>query len=622
MCGIYGIYNLNKAPVTKEVLCNMMRSISHRGPDAEDSYISNDVGLGHRRLIAGDTQPKYNKDKTIVVVHNGAIYNHIELRDELRSLGHRFTTLSDTEVIVHAYEEWGRDCLLRFNGMWAIAIWDDKRKELFISRDRLGEKPLYYALSDNTFLFASEIKSILSYGLEREENMEILEIYLFLGYIPAPFTSYKNIHKLLPGHYLIVRDGAVDMHKYWDLPEIDEDNMVSGKKEVYEQFEHLLTDSVRLRMRSDVPYGVFLSGGLDSASIVALMSKDSNIGVNTFTAGFDCTEFDERPFARKVAEKFKTEHNEIVLSAKKFDKLLDEITCCYDEPFGDSSAIGLGCLAKYAKQKVKIVLTGDGGDEVLSGYTIYQGEKFAQTYNNLAGPLRYLIPKALSGATTLLRGSPRYKIDRLANVCRLSCLDFNNRLIGKNAWAKPTLISFLTENFREVIKIEDFISNFFKDCSYRNNFYRLMYFHFKLSLPGDMLTKVDRMSMAHSLEARTPFLDYRLVEFMIKVDKGLKMPGYKRKAILRETIGERLPRSVLRGPKRGFVLPLREWFKDDTFKEKLNGLKSLASFGFNPKTLNELIDYSLAGTRDHGNFIWMLFILNKWFKNTKEPTLR
>ena len=619
MCGICGIYNFDAAQVDKNVLQKMTGCMAHRGPDNEGLYVSRNIGLGHRRLAIIDlstgNQPIYNEDKSMAIVYNGAVYNYIELREELKSLGHRFTTQSDTEVIIHAYEQWGTECQNKLNGMWAFAVWDNNKKELFLSRDRLGGKPLHYAVLGNTFLFGSEIKSILEYGFPRDVDLKLLEIYLLLGFIPAPFSFYKGVHKLMPGHYLIVQNGNIHEHKYWDLPEIDEKNMLTNEHKVYEKFEYLLRDSIRIRMRSDVPYGVFLSGGLDSPSIVALMSEISSLPIETFTIGFNEKEYDERIPARKVAAKFKTNHHENIVSSDSFEDAVKKVIFHYDEPFGDSSAIPTGYVSKYARQKVKMVLSGDGGDEVLSGYTIYQGEKFASQYQELPQQLRVLMPKLLSMFAWFMRGNPRYKLNRLIDVCKSSSYNFNRRMIEKNSWIEADLAKSLLGEENSYIKIEDFLSDLMSKCSYNDTFYKVMYFQFKLTLPDNMLVKTDRMSMAYSLEVRIPFLDHRLVEFMVGVDKKVKMKGYERKSVLRNTVGVKLPQELLRTPKMGFDVPVREWFKEKTFENYLNNFSGLSHYCAKPAIMKQIIDANISGEKDYGNFIWMLFVLDKWLQN-------
>lgn len=614
MCGIAGILHFDKEKKAElPIIKKMTDSISYRGPDGEGFYLNNNLALGHRRLAIIDLntghQPMFSEDGSLALVFNGEIYNYIELREELKKSGHNFSTTSDSEVIIKAYQEWGIDCQNKFNGMWAFALWDDNKQQLLLSRDRIGEKPLHYTIFENTVIFGSEIKSLFAYGIPKIPNLELLEIYLSLSYIPAPFTFYKNIYKLKPGFCLIIQENNVKEHQYWDMPEIDEYNMISNKKEVYENFETLFTDSVKIRMRSDVPYGAFLSGGLDSSSIVALMSEISSFPVETFTIGFKEKSFDERQFALLVADKFKTNHHEYVVEPEAFGESLNNIAYHYDEPFGDSSAIPTGYVSKFAASKVKMVLTGDGGDEVLSGYTIYQGEKFSSQYQKFPHWIREGIPSILSIISKPIKGSIRYKLNRAQDVCNSSNLDFKSRFLSKAASMDLATIKALVKE-QKVYPVEQFLGDFMKNCTYKDSFYQLMYLNFKLSLPDDMLVKVDRMSMAYSLETRTPFLDYRLIEYMAQVHKNIKMNNFERKSILRNTIGLKLPQPILSSPKKGFRIPLREWFKDDSFLDKLNDLEKTIPF-LNKEIIRKITLANNKGEKDLGNFIWMLFILKK-----------
>lgn len=620
MCGICGIYNYrNNEPIQKDVLERMTQSLIHRGPDAEGFFVQGNIGLGHRRLsiidLLGGNQPMYGDDKNVVIVYKGEIYNYIELRNELKSLGFKFATDSDTEVIIKAYQAWGLDFQNKLNGMWAFALWDNRKKELLLSRDRIGEKPLYYAEFSDKFIFGSEIKSIIAYGFLAEANLELIEIYLSLGYIPAPFTFYKNIWKLKAGHFLIVKAEGIKEYKYWDLPSIDENNMLSDEREICEQFEHLLKDSVSLRMRSDVPFGAFLSGGLDSSSIVALMSEISNFPVETFTVGFNSKDYDERELAWQVSRKFSTNHHEKIVSFDSYDKSLEKVLFSCDEVFGDSSAIPTNCISQYARQKVKMVLSGDGGDEVLSGYTTYQGEKFASQYQKLPNFLKKSVPAVFSSLGRLAKGKIRYQINRITDVCASSSMGFQERLQEKSSWIKAEILKSLLTGLPSRITMYDFLEDLMRQCGYKDNFYKIMYFNLKVSLPDDMLVKVDRMSMAHSLEVRAPFLDYRLIEYMVKVSKNIKMSGYRRKNTLRKTVGKRLPPVLLKIPKKGFVAPLREWFKEKLFEDKLNNLYRLCRYGLDRNILRQIINANKNGERDYGNFIWMLAVLDSWISN-------
>lgn len=615
MCGIAGIFHFDASrKVDEPALKKMTNCLSHRGPDGEGFYCKDSIGLGHRRLsiidLSTGDQPMFSEDKSLALIYNGEIYNYIELKDELQKLGCKFRTNSDTEVIICAYETWGVACQNKLNGMWSFALWDERKNQLFISRDRIGEKPLYYSTQDNTFLFGSEIKSILAYGGPRVANLELTELYLTLGYIPAPYTFYKNISKLQAGHYLIVSPNSVQEKKYWDLPELDEEHMISDKKLVYENFENLLADSVRIRMRSDVPYGAFLSGGLDSAAIVALMSGISKEPVKTFTIGSNEKMFDERKLAALVAEKFNTDHHEYMIEQDGFEAAIHKVTHHFDEPFGDSSALPTGEVSKIAAQKVKMVLTGDGGDEVLSGYNSNRVEKFAEQYQRFPSFFTSRLPGIVNSTAGLFKGGNRYKLKQVAKALSFSNETFTDRLMAKS-WCKPGIVKELIPYSEKQVKLSDFVSDFFSKYPVKQPFYQLMFFQLKVLLPDDFLTKVDRMSMAYSLETRVPFLDYRLVEFMAKVHRDVKMEGYERKSVLRNTVGKILPPALLRAPKKGFSIPLREWFKDKAFESKLQSLY-VSDFGLDQKLIRKITEDNNSGKEDFGNLIWMLFVLKNW----------
>jgi len=474
MCGIAGILHFDlDRPVDPVVLKAMTDPLSHRGPDGEGFYVNQNLGLGHRRLAIIDLgtggQPMFSSDRSIVIVFNGEIYNYLELRKELIELNYEFTTSSDTEVIINAYRQWGIDCQKKLNGMWAFALWDDNKKQLMLSRDRIGEKPLYYSVRGNSIIFGSEIKSLLAYGLPKTANLELVEIYLTLGYIPAPYSFYKDIHKLKAGHCLLVQGSKVTEDKYWDLPLIDEDNMLVQEQEIYERFEELLNHSVSLRMRSDVPYGAFLSGGLDSAAVVAIMSGISSTPIQTFTASFNESSFDESKLASVVADCFGSNHHEFLVEAETFSESLNNISHHYDEPFGDPSAIAIGHLSKFAKSKVKMVLTGDGGDEVLSGYTIYQGEKFASQYSRLPKPLGESLPSILHFASKSFTGGIRYKLNRAVNVLATSTMPFDSRFLRKCSALDLPIIQGICRNIK-VFPAAQFLKEFMNKCPYHDGF--------------------------------------------------------------------------------------------------------------------------------------------------------
>ncbi len=617
MCGIAGVLNFEReCEVTIETLRDMTDAIAHRGPDGEGFYCCRNVGLGHRRLAIIDLhtgdQPMYSEDRRQALVFNGEIYNYVELREELKQLGRRFRTDSDTEVILQAYGEWGTECQSRFIGMWAFALWDEELQRLFLSRDRMGEKPLYYACKKDSFLFASEIKSLFAAGMTRSFNWELLDIYLTLGYIPAPFTFFKDIHNLYPGHFLLIQNGKVTDCKYWDLPEVDEADMREDAGAIYEEFEFLLRDAVRIQMRSDVPFGAFLSGGLDSASIVALMSEQSRFPVETFTIGFEEKSFDERSLARDVSSAFKTNHHEYVVRPDSLRETLALVSGHYDEPFGDASAVPVSHVSRVAAEKVKMVLTGDGGDEVLSGYTACQGEKMVSQIGRMPDGLRKAISFGLGNVSPLFNGQVSNQMDRAKCIFDTAGWSFVDRLVSKSGCLQRNQLNRLIRR-KGVYRVEDFVGDFFRERLFKDDFYNLMLFQLKVSLPNDMLTKVDRMSMAYSLETRAPFLDYRLVELMFAVSKNVKMKRLERKSVLRNTVARRLPGSLLNAPKKGFSVPLQRWFNEDLFggQSLFLDLNEFESMGLDCDVLKNLLGQNGVGKNDYGRFLWMLLVLRQ-----------
>lgn len=616
MCGIAGTLHLDTdRTVDRTTLERMTNVLSHRGPDGKGFYVNKNIGLGHRRLAVIDLstgdQPMFSEDRKLVITFNGEIYNYIELKKELKGLGHTFTTTSDTEVMLSAYQQWGVDFQKKLNGMWAFALWDEHKRQLLLSRDRIGEKPLHYCLRDNSIWFGSEIKSILAAGFEHEAATNLWHIYLSLGYVPAPYTFYKDILKLLPGHFLVVKNGNVKDGTYWELPSLAEGDMRLDASNLCEEFEECFSDSVRIRMRSDVPFGAFLSGGLDSSAVVAAMAHESRTPIETFTIGFAEKSFDERDLAREVAQWFHTNHHEEVAKSESFDESLRKVLHHFDEPFGDASAVPVGLVSQLARQKVTMALTGDGGDEVLSGYTSYVTEKITGQYQKLPDFLRSGIYHSVNLGCSLLRNGYRYRSNRLKRFLDLSKSSFDDRFTSKLALLDRDSIRNLIPGDIPQLSIEDFLSDVFSKCRFTDPFYRLMYFNLKVSLPDDMLAKVDRMSMAHSLETRVPFLDHRLVELTYATHKEVKLPGYNRKNLLKQTYGNKLPPALLRSPKRSFSVPLREWFKQSEFEDKLKDLQQ-SDFGLDPAVIAGIVTANKTNKQDYGDFIWRLFVLKEW----------
>ncbi len=617
MCGITGFLHFDKLRSADPAkLKKMTDLLVHRGPDGEGFHVNDNLALGHRRLSILDlnsgSQPMYSRDGQVVVVFNGEIYNYIELRKELEALGIVFQTESDTEVIIAAYQQWGRDCQNKFNGMWAFALWDNREELLLLSRDRLGEKPLHYTTFDNTLIFGSEMKAIFGYGVPKNITLDLLEVYLIYTYIPEPYTFYKDIYKLEAGHCLVVQGGHIKKSQYWDVPLINEADPITNKQEVYDTFSELLTDSVRIRMRSDVPFGAFLSGGLDSSSIVSLMSQHSNHPVNTFTIGFEEAAFDESKLAKMVADQYKTEHTRGTVTPEDFDETLLALTHHFDEPFGDSSAIPTGQVSKLARQKVKMTLTGDGGDEALSGYNSFLGLKISQKINDLPSALTGFSYNVMGMVSNISKGGVRYKLNKARSVLTTSKLPFEERMLRKKPFADYDLIKKLTAGVdqKSLVPIEEYFAQLNSRVSYQDDFYRMVYLSIKHELPNDYLVKVDRMSMANSLETRAPFLDYRLIEYMMRVHKNVKLQGWERKSVLRKTVAADLPKPILNAQKRGFGVPLREWFKQKEFVNRLTEMSEVNRL-LDTDAFREVIELNESGQRDHGNFIWALLMLNQ-----------
>jgi asparagine synthase (glutamine-hydrolysing) len=622
MCGIAGFVHADPGrPADGRLLRRMTDAVAYRGPDGEGFHLRGNVALGHRRLsiidLATGDQPMSNPDGTVTLVFNGEIYNYLELRAELEARGHAFRTESDTEVIIRAYEEWGLDCQTRLNGMWAFALWDERQRRLLLSRDRLGEKPLHYAEHDGTLVFGSEIKCLFAWGLPARPDLRWTEVYAFLGFIPAPDSFFEGVRKLPPASYLAWQDGAWKVATYWDLPAVEERAMRRDAAAVESEFAALFEDSVRIRMRSDVPYGAFLSGGLDSSCIVATMARISAHPVKTFTIGFAPSRFDERPLARRVARAFHTEHHEETVEPAVFEESLELVRHHYDEPFGDASAIPTGLVARAARRAVKMALSGDGGDEALSGYTIYQGEKFAHRYGRLPRPVQTALPALAGRLARPLRGGARRLAERVRSVTGASALDFNHRLIEKIAWADPGLIRALLAGHRGTIPIDDFVADLMARCPYRDPFYRLMYYNLKVSLPERMLVKVDRMSMAHSLEVRTPFLDYRLIELLAATHRDVKMRGYERKSILRRTVARGLPAALRRAPKKGFAVPIGAWFRERDFSRYERSLIAPGGVEVAAGPLREILERNRRGEEGLGNLLWILLLLDRFCRDPR-----
>jgi len=618
MCGIAGFFHKDAAMAVDEGALRAMTSVlQHRGPDDFGHYIGPGVALGHRRLAILDPkcgkQPMSSPFGKVVLVFNGEIYNFVELREELAGLGFAFRTSSDTEVLLSAYLAWGIDMFPRLNGVWAFALWDATKQSLLLARDRVGEKPLYYADRGTSFAFASEPKGILRLGHAASPAPATLNLYLSLGYVPGEESFFSGIKRVIPGEYLIVERTRATRRRYWSLPVIESGDMRRDRNGVYKQFSELLDDAVRIRMRSDVPYGAFLSGGLDSTSIVLTMDEHADTPVSTFTIGFDGSANDERDLARLLAKEVGTHHHEQVLSPHQAMLAVRDIVGIFDEPFGDSSAAAVGLVSQLAARHVKMALSGDGGDETLSGYDAYRIERLlgmtAALPRGMFNALAAMAQPAI-GAISCMSPS-MHTLQRHLATARMS---FGDRLSAKAARIdQPTLLALFPGLLRDAIAPRDYIEESLRNVSHLDGFYQLMHFNFNLSLPDDMLTKVDRMSMAHSLEVRAPFIDHRLIEFMSGVDKSIKMHGLKSKTVLRQTVGRRLPRKILLARKRGFSLPVDEWFRRPESASILKAAAQSSRLPVDLRVLQSLVDQHRSGTANHGGFLWILLVFFTWF---------
>jgi asparagine synthase (glutamine-hydrolysing) len=632
MCGIAGKLNLRSGePVTWESIGRMCKIMSHRGPDDEGIYLDGSFGMGMRRLSIIDLftgkQPIANEDSSIWTVMNGEIYNFLELRSLLKQKGHQFYTNSDTEVIVHLYEEYGGDFVKHLTGMFAIAVWDKRQKKLILARDRLGIKPLYYHANSNRVLFGSEIKAILQDGVESEIDLQALHGYLSFNYVPGPRTIFKNIGSLPPGHVLTCSKGTATVAPYWELtyPAASTNGKVRPEDSYREELYALLKLVVKQHLVSDVPLGVFLSGGLDSSTLVALMSKISSRPTQTFSIGFAEQSYDELSSARAVARTFGTEHHELVVRPNVVD-LLPELVRHFDEPFADSSAVPVYCVSKLAKEHVKVALSGEGGDEVFAGYQTYGAYKIAEIYKRL--------PKIL--ATTVIPSIIR----QLPVSHRKVSFDYRAKRFVAGALLSPAEGHYwwkviFTEEAKAALYVngahglQDPLGLYrgaFADCTAVETLTKLQHIDMKIYLPDDILVKADRMSMANSLEARVPFLDHRVVEFAASLPSSLKIRGLTKKYILRQVMSHRLPAKVLRGKKRGFNVPIPVWLQGELrpLVHEILSPKRLEEVAlFKPEVVSAMIRDHEEKRTDYSRNIWGLLIFMIWHEEyIRRPQVR
>ena len=620
MCGITGFISKDRnASIDQrtELLDRMCASISYRGPDEQGMLVRERAALGMRRLsiidIKTGQQPIFTGDGNLAIVYNGEIYNFGELRAELESLGHRFKTNSDTEVIVHAFEEFGPACLKKLRGMFAFAVWNFRDETLFIARDRVGKKPLFYTVTeDGCFVFGSELKTLLVHGkFKREIDLAALDAYLTFGYVPEENCILKNVSKLPPGHFLIFKGGQAKTEKYWDFDYRAPQN-IKTEDEYAEILREKIREAVNIRLISEVPLGAFLSGGVDSSAVVAMMSQCSETPVKTFSIGFREDSFDELKYARITAKHFGTDHHEFIVTPDLFD-LVDELVGHFDEPFSDPSSLPTYMLSKMARQHVTVVLSGDGGDELFAGYSRYVVNEKRRGFASLPKPLREGVIRTISERLPHRTRGKNY----LYNIS----LDSTDRYIDSvSCFNGPRKKHLYSDDFSGRLNggfgnSEHRFRAFADSVSTGNDVDKLLYLDSKTYLPGDILTKVDRMTMANSLEARVPLLDHELIEFVLSIPSHLKLKGLETKHILKKAMAGIVPDEILFREKQGFGVPIGKWINlqlRDRIVGDLGDRRTLERGLFNVGYIQTILNEHSSGRRDHSHELWVLWMFELW----------
>jgi asparagine synthase (glutamine-hydrolysing) len=623
MCGICGIVDASGRHVDPAALRSLNNAIAHRGPDGDGFFEQPGVGLAMRRLaiidVAGGDQPIFNEDKSLAIVYNGECYNYQELRAKLDKRGHQFRTNSDTECIVHLYEDHGPDCVQHLRGMFAFAIWDAPRQRLFIARDRLGKKPIFYSIAAGKLYFASELHALLTQLPETPEiDLSAIDHYLSLQYIPEPFTAYQNVFKLPAAHYLIWEKGELKIEGYWDLSYEPKHAVSEG--ELIEELRTITADAVGMRLISEVPLGAHLSGGIDSSIVVALMAQASSGPVKTFSAGFEEMSFSELPYARAVAKRYGTEHNEFTLTFGDVPATLETLLQHFGEPFADPSALPLFHLSRLTCEHVTVALNGDGGDESFAGYQRYWLDPLGDSYLRLPRLIRNAVPALASafpdGGDRPIGGSLGNGLKRLPQLSevdrRASLLRWSSYFSVKqklDLW-KPNVSAKL-----DLHQAERHLALLAENAPASNRLDRTLYADIKSYLAGDLLVKADRMTMANSLEGRSPFLDHVLVEWAAKLPVKYKLRGRQGKWLLRKAFADMLPPEVLAHKKQGFGIPVSSWLRgplETWTRDLLLAPDSALKPWFQRDAMVHLIAEHQAGKQDHGKRLWALTCLALW----------
>jgi asparagine synthase (glutamine-hydrolysing) len=612
MCGIAGFHDT--ANRSADVLRAMVRSIRHRGPDAEGFHESGPIHLGHRRLsvvdLAGSRQPLFNEDGSVAVVFNGEIYNYLELRGALLALGHRFATSGDTETLVHGYEAWGTAMLKRLRGMFAFAIWDENTQRLFVARDQLGVKPVYYYWDGALFAFASELKALLEHpGVPRQIDLEALNLYLECQYIPAPRSIFQRVRKLLPGHALVLESGNLSEFSYW-TPDYSHKEKLTDKEAV-DLVDAGLRESVRGMLMADVPLGAFVSGGVDSSLIAAIMTDCAGRRIDTFNVGFAGGVVEsEHEHAAKVARHIGSAHHTLMVEASAVLDAFEGWVDIFDEPFGDQAALPTLLLSEFARREVTVALTGEGADEVFGGYGNYAKRQREERITGWLGGRWSPWPRIFPALPAVLRK------DRIA---KSAARPLNERYATiPNIFDEALRPGLYSECFARATseRIAQYAARYFDECNSASYYDHLLHVDSRLWLPDDLLTKVDRATMAHSLEARVPYLDHVFYETCARLDPGLKLRDGKGKYVLKKVAEKYLPKDIVYRNKQGFMMPLKSWLGQEL---RVRVEESLGPTGlrkrnlFQADALSRLAHDHYSGRKNHSMRLWVLLVLELWF---------
>jgi asparagine synthase (glutamine-hydrolysing) len=621
MCGIAGIVRNDRSDVDQALLARMCAAIRHRGPDDDGFYINGGVGLGMRRLsiidLKGGQQPIHNQDRTAWIVFNGEIYNYLELRDKLEKLGHTFYTNSDTEAIIHAYDRYGADCPKHLRGMFAFAIWDERTQELFLARDRVGKKPILYSQVNGQFIFASEFSALLLHpDIGKDIDSEALHHYLSFMCVPAPLTAYRAIRKLEPGHSLRWRKGEIRIEQYWS-PDFSKKLDIS-EQEAGERAIEILREAVKVRLMSEVPLGAFLSGGIDSSAVVALMSEESSEPVKTFSIGFEEQDFSELHHARRVAEHVGADHHEFIVRPDALE-LLPTLVEHYGEPYADSSAIPTYYVARETRKHVTVALNGDGGDESFAGYERYAAMRLAETYHRLPKLLRNSLARQVGLITSSETQRSRVRdVKRFMQAASLPKTERYLRWVSVfDTEAKQNLYSEKFLQQTRNMSAASVLDPWFARANGSGIVDATLLTDMMTYLPNDLLVKVDIATMAVSLEARSPFLDHHVIEFAASLPEKFKLRGLTTKYLLKRILKKLLPAENLERRKMGFGVPIGHWFRGTLqpfLRETLLSEASLNRGLFRPEALKSLVELHTSGQKDHSHQLWTLLMLELWFQ--------